>query len=75
MSKFNVDLSKEVERLTRNGEIDVIDAICHWCAENGIDIETAAALIKKDAVLKAKVQIQAENLNILKPSARLPIDL
>lgn len=75
MSKFNVDLTKEVERLTRDGKVDIIDAICHWCHENNIDVETAAALIKKDAVLRAKIQIEAENLNILKPSARLPIDV
>lgn len=75
MSKFNVDLTKEIERLTKNGQVDVIDAICHWCHENNVDIETAAALIKKDAVLRAKIQIEAENLNILKPSARLPIDV
>lgn len=73
MSKFNVDLHREVERLTRNGTVDVIDAICHWCKENNVDIETAAALIKKDPVLKAKIQIEAESLNILAPSAKLPI--
>jgi hypothetical protein len=59
----------------RKVRLDIIDAVCHWCAENNIDVETAAALIKKDAVLRAKIQIEAENLNILKPSARLPIDV
>lgn len=73
MSKFNVDLTKEVERLTKNGSLDFIDAVCHWCHENNVDVETAAALIKKDAVLKAKIQIEAERLNILTPSAKLPI--
>ena len=72
-NKFNVDLSKEVERLTKNTNGDIIDAICHWCEENNVDIETAAALIKKDPVLRAKVQIEAEELNILAPSAKLPI--
>ena len=75
MSKFNVDLAKEIERLTKSGETDVIDAICHWCKENNVDVETAAALIKRDQVLKAKVQIEAESLNILKPSAKLPFDI
>lgn len=75
MSKFNVDLSKEIDRLTKSGEVDIIDAICHWCNENDIDVETVAALIKRDQVLRAKVQIQAESLNFLKPSAKLPIDI
>jgi hypothetical protein len=75
VSKFNVDLAKEIERLTKSGDTDIIDAICHWCKENNVDIETAAALIKRDQVLKAKVQIEAENLNIIKPTAKLPFDI
>ena len=72
-NKFNVDLSREVDKLTKHTEGDIIDAICHWCEENNVDIETAASLIKKDPVLRAKIQIEAESLNILSPSARLPI--
>lgn len=75
MSKFNVDLAKEIDRLTKSGETDIIDAICHWCKERNVDVETAAALIKRDQVLKAKVQIAAESLNIIKPSAKLPFDI
>lgn len=75
MSKFNVDLAKEIERLTKGGKIDIIDAVCHWCAENNVDIETAAAIIKKDAVLRAKIQAEAEDLRILRPSAKLPLDV
>lgn len=75
MSKFNVDLAKEIERLTNAGETDIIDAVCHWCNENNVDVETAAAIIKRDQVLKAKIQIEAENLNIIKSSAKLPFDI
>lgn len=75
MSKFNVDLAKEIERLTKGGKAGIIDAICHWCEKNDVDVETVASLIKKDAVLRAKIQVEAENLNILKGSAKLPIDL
>lgn len=74
-NKFNVDLRKEIERLTKAGESDIIDAVCHWCKENNVDVETVAALIKRDQVLKAKIQIEAENLNIIKPSAKLPLDI
>ena len=74
MTKFSFDIQKEIEKLTRNGT-DIIDAIVHVCAQHNIDLETAASLIKKDAVLKSKLQIEAENMNILRKSARLPIDL
>lgn len=73
MSKFTVNISKEIERLLKNPDVDIIDAICHWCAENNVDIDTAAALIKKDQNLKARVQLEAEKLNILPQTAKLPI--
>jgi len=67
-------MAKEIEKLTRSGS-DIIDAVVHVCSKYNIDIETAASLIKKDAALKSKLQIEAENMNILKRSARLPIDI
>lgn len=73
MSKFNINISKEIEKLMKNGDVDIIDAVCHWCSENNVDVETVATLIKKDSVLKSKIQVEAENLNILSKSARLPI--
>ena len=50
-----------------------IDAVIAWCTKNSIEIETAADFIKKDSVLRSKIQVDAEELNILKRSARLPI--
>jgi hypothetical protein len=44
-----------------------------WCEKNNIEVETAAVWIKKDNSLKSKVQAEAEELNILKRGARLPI--
>jgi len=74
LSKINVDLIKEIEQLTKSGT-DIIDAICHVCSKYNIDADAMASFVKKDAVLKSKVQIEAENLNILNRSARLPIDV
>lgn len=70
--KFEVNIAKEIESLVRDGS-DIIDAVCYWCEVNGVDIETAASLIKKDQVLKSKIRFQAEELNIIEKSARLPI--
>jgi hypothetical protein len=38
-----------------------------------VEVEYAAALIKKDPVFKSKIEVEAENLNILKKGARLPV--
>jgi hypothetical protein len=38
-----------------------------------VEIEYVASFIKKDPVFKSKIEAEAENLNILKKTARLPI--
>jgi hypothetical protein len=62
-----------IENLRFTKNIDYIDAVVLWCETNKIEIEFIAALIKKDPVMKSKLQVEAENLNILKRGARLPI--
>jgi uncharacterized protein YeaC (DUF1315 family) len=64
---------EEIEILCRDKNIEYIDAIIFWCEKNNLEVETAAYWIKKDPVMKSKVQLEAENLNILKRGARLPI--
>lgn len=64
---------QDVEELCRSKNMEYIDAVVHWCEKNKIEVEYAAALVKKDPAIKAKIQVEAENLNILKRGARLPI--
>ena len=67
------DFIKEVEDLRRSKNMEYIDAVVHWCEKNKVEIEYAASYIKKDQVFKYKIQEEAENLNYMKRSARLPI--
>jgi hypothetical protein len=69
----NSGFVEEVEKLCREKNIEYIDAIVFWCQKNNLEVETAAYWIKKDPVMKSKIQVEAENLNILKRGARLPI--
>jgi len=64
---------EEIEKLCRTKNIEYIDAVVYWCEKNKIEIEYIAGFIKKDPVFKSKIQAEAENLNILKRGARLPI--
>jgi hypothetical protein len=48
-----------------------MDSICHHCKESGLEIEVAATLISSP--LKAKIKMEAEDLNLLKKVSRLPI--
>lgn len=64
---------KEIEEIVRKGGNDYIDAVVDYCERNKIEVETAAAIIKRSELLKSKIQSEAEDLNILPKKARLPI--
>ena len=69
----NEEFIRQIETLCIDKKIEYIDAVVHWCSLNNIEVETVALWIKKDPAFKAKIQTEAENLNILKKGARLPI--
>ena len=64
---------EEIEIICKDKKIQYIDAIVIWCEKNNLELENAAYWIKKDPVLKFKIQAEAENLNFLKKGAKLPI--
>lgn len=50
-----------------NNEMDYIEAICHYCDENNIEIENVSKLISKP--LKEKLKCNATELNYLKKTS------
>jgi hypothetical protein len=64
---------EDIESLCRDKNIDYIDAVVFWCEKNKVEVEYVASFIKKDIALKSKIQAEAENLNVLKRGARLPL--
>lgn len=65
--------TSDIEHMCRTKNIEYIDAVIHWCDKNKIDVEYIAGIIKKDPVIKSKIQAEAENMNVLKRGAKLPI--
>jgi hypothetical protein len=61
-----------IEQLVANTDYTYLEAISEHCKETGLEVEVAATLITPN--LKAKIQEQAESLNMLKGKGnRLPI--
>lgn len=61
--------SNDIEQLVKdNVEMNYIEAICHYCEENSIEIENVTKLISKP--LKEKLKCTATNLNYLKRTSR-----
>ena len=65
------EFSIMVEKLATDEHLTLMDAICHHCKETGLEIEVAATMIS--SALKAKIREEAQELNLLKKSSKLPI--
>ncbi len=68
-----VEFTKEIEKLVLEKRMEYIDAVIYFCERNNVDVETAASLVKANAKLKASIQVEAENLNYLPKTKRLPL--
>lgn len=68
-SKFSL----EIEKIVAEENCNYIDAICHYCEINNIDVESVTKLVSKP--LKERLKYDAINLNFMKKTsrARLPI--
>lgn len=64
---------QEVEQFNRATGCGYMDAIIEVAEKWGIEIETAAAMVKTSSKAKAFLQESAEDLNYMPRSARLPV--
>ena len=71
--KSPTQFMQEIDKLVDENKMEYIDAVIYFCTLNDIEIETAASLIKGSAKMKAKIQLEAEELNYLPKSSRLPL--
>ena len=63
--------SMMIEQMAVEQKLGLMDTICHHCKESGLEVEVAATLIS--SALKAKIKEEAQNLNLIKKSSKLPI--
>ena len=68
MDTFLREVSDRVARGTTH-----MEAVLMWCQDRGLEPEYAGSLVKKNRTLRAKIQAEAETLNCIKRTARLPI--
>lgn len=63
---------KEIENLfietNKQVPVSFIEIITSYCEKNNIEVEAIGALIKKSIIMKALIQQEAENLNLLEKS-------
>jgi hypothetical protein len=71
--KSSSDFVKEITQLVSDKNIGFFDAVIYYCETHNIEVETAASMIKQSTLLKSKIQYEAEELNLMRKTARLPI--
>ena len=65
------DFSIMIKEMAEAKKIGLMDAICHHCEETGLEIEVAATLVS--SALKAKIKEEAQELNLIKKTSKLPL--
>ena len=65
------EFSLYIDEIKLKHDISYMDAVINYCNEKDIDIDSIGPLINKK--LREKIQIEAEQENMIKPRGHLPV--
>ena len=63
----------EIEKIVIEENFNYIDAICHYCEINSLEVDSVTKLISKP--LKEKLRNDAVNLNFIKKTSKAKLPL
>lgn len=72
MSKIQ-NFFDQIAYICKHDNVDYMEAVIEYCERNEIDVEDVGKYIKKNPLMLSKIQEEAENLNYIQKSSRLPI--
>ncbi len=61
----------DIEEIVYMADCDYLEAAMIYAERVGVEVETVAALVRKHPVLKAKIQVEAEDLNLVHRTPKL----
>jgi hypothetical protein len=65
------EFSEAIMNLAEESKESIVDTIVSYCEKNGLEIDIASTLVSSS--LKAKIREEAQELNLLKKTAKLPV--
>tara|TARA_Y100001951_G_C11176587_1_gene203452 strand:+ start:229 stop:435 length:207 start_codon:yes stop_codon:yes gene_type:complete len=68
---MSININITLEELVARRKISYIEAIVEYADSIDVEIESIAKLLNHS--IKDKIELEAQNLNMLKKSARLPL--
>ena len=70
-TQTSAEFYTKIIKLVEDTKLSYMDAVMHYCDLNNMEPETAAQLVI--TILKAQIREEAEVLNFLPKTAKLPI--
>ena len=70
-TQTSAEFYTKIVKLVEETKLSYMDAVMHYCDLNNMEPETAAQLI--NTKLKAQIRAEAEKLNYLPKTAKLPL--
>ena len=65
------EFSTKIMEMSEESNLSIMDSIVGYCEQTGMEIDVASTLVS--SALKAKLREEAQELNLLKKSSKLPI--
>lgn len=73
MKELNSEkIMNDIREYVDNG-VPYIDAIVDYSEREGVEIEVLGEIIRRSPVLKSRIYDEAEKLNMVESTARLPV--
>jgi hypothetical protein len=68
---MTIDLNLTIEEFVKEKELSYMEAVLHYAQISEIEPEAMAKMLNQS--IKDKIEVEAQGLNMLKKSAKLPI--
>jgi hypothetical protein len=65
------EFSERIMELSLSSGESIMDTIVSYCEKSGLEIDVASTLVS--SAMKSKIREEAQELNLLKKTARLPV--
>ena len=68
---MTIDMNLKIEEVVQKTDISYMDAVLEYAVNAGIEPEAMAKMLNQS--IKDKIEVEAQGLNMLKRTAKLPI--
>ena len=68
---MTIDLNLSIEKLIRETNLSYMDAVLHYADVSDIEPEAMAKMLNQS--IKDKIEVEAQDLNMMKKTTKLPI--